>query len=143
MLIILADGACSGNPGPIKLGVVIWHRKPGKGRIVKPTHTISGWKGAGTSNEAEYYAIIEGMKHAIILKPVGEEIFIYSDSQIAIRQINEEYATNEPRLKELFKEVHRLKNIFIKHKAKVTFTWVPRQLTMLADKEAKRRLFDE
>ena len=143
MIIILADGSCSGNPGPIKIGVVIWHRKPKKGYIVRPTHTISKWCGAGTNNEAEYESIIAGMKYAMTLKPEGEEVFVYSDSQVVIRQINAIYYNSTPNLKKLCNEVHRLKDIFISHNAKIIFTWIPRQLTMLADKESKRRLFNE
>lgn len=143
MLIILADGSSKGNPGPIQIGIVIWHRKKGQGRIIHPTHTISKWYGAGTVNEAEYSAIAESLKYVIGQKICKEEILVYSDSQVVINQITSKYKIVSENLIEWHGLIRSLIRVIQKHKNTVEFNWVPRQLTMLADKEARRRLFNE
>lgn len=75
---IYADGACSGNPGPAGIGVVLisgGHRKE-----------ISRHIGQGTNNIAEFTAAIEGLK---ALKDRGKcEVTLYTDSQLVVGMLN-------------------------------------------------------
>ena len=65
------DGACSGNPGPAALGVVI----RGRGRELR----LGEYLGQGTNNIAELSAILRVLQEA----PEGP-LTIYSDSSYAI-----------------------------------------------------------
>jgi len=69
---LYVDGACSGNPGPAGVGVVL---KAGKLRKEFSMHI--GW---ATNNIAEITAVIEGIK--LLKSPAKTEVTIYTDSQL-------------------------------------------------------------
>lgn len=71
-IIAYADGACSGNPGPAGLGVVLID---GKSRL-----EISEYLGVGTNNIAELTAVLRAIEAA----PAGKPLLIYTDSQYTI-----------------------------------------------------------
>ena len=71
-IIAYADGACSGNPGPAGLGVVLID---GKSRL-----EISEYLGVGTNNIAELTAVLRALSAA----PAGKPLLIYTDSQYTI-----------------------------------------------------------
>ncbi|WP_433933982.1 ribonuclease HI [Sorangium cellulosum] len=71
-VIVYADGACSGNPGPAGLGVVI---NDGGRRI-----ELSEYLGTGTNNIAELTAILRALEE---VEP-GRPIVIHTDSQYSI-----------------------------------------------------------
>ena len=60
-VILNVDGASRGNPGPAAIGVTI------KDENHSLSHTISEKIGATTNNQAEYRALIAGLKKAISL----------------------------------------------------------------------------
>jgi ribonuclease HI len=139
MIILMADGSSKGNPGPIQIGFLVWDRTKDP-REMKPVYRHSEFKGAGTNNEAEWMAVIEGIKwisRHINLK--SEELYIYSDSQLVIRQMNGEYAVRHPNVVPYFEEfktaVAGMKGM---HRCSVQSYWIPRQLTGMADTLATR-----
>lgn len=71
-VIAYADGACSGNPGPAGLGVVLID---GKRRV-----EISEYLGVGTNNIAELTAVLRALEAADAQRP----LMIYTDSQYTI-----------------------------------------------------------
>jgi ribonuclease HI len=71
-VIAYADGACSGNPGPAGLGVVLID---GKRRV-----EISEYLGVGTNNIAELTAVLRALGEADAHRP----LMIYTDSQYTI-----------------------------------------------------------
>jgi ribonuclease HI len=71
-IIVYADGACSGNPGPAGLGVVVID---GKRRV-----EISEYLGVGTNNIAELTAVLRALTEVDAQRPV----MIYTDSQYTI-----------------------------------------------------------
>ena len=79
---IATDGACSGNPGPAAIGVVI----TSEGKTVK---TVSEAIGEATNNIAEYRALIRGLEEARALG--AERIKVSTDSELMFRQIKGEY----------------------------------------------------
>ncbi len=87
------DGASRGNPGNSACGFVII--KDGK-------EVAFGGKylGIKTNNEAEYYALIEGLKKAKDLKIKNLKIF--SDSRLIVNQINGKFKVKDSKLKKLF-----------------------------------------
>lgn len=72
-IVAWTDGACSGNPGPAGLGVVL---------IEAHQRTeISGWLGDGTNNIAELRAIEEALLH---IPDPANPVDLYTDSSYSI-----------------------------------------------------------
>jgi len=101
---IYADGACWGNPGPAAIGVVIKDEKQ------KNLARISGFIGQGTNNQAEYRAVIAALKAAIKFKP--DEVTLYLDSELIVRQLAGSYKVKSPLLFPLYTEVTELSKSF-------------------------------
>lgn len=70
-IVIYTDGACSGNPGPAGIGVV----------VSRPEQTIevSEYLGSGTNNIAELAAILKALK-LLRAEDVERHIHLYTDS---------------------------------------------------------------
>ncbi len=99
MLVAYVDGASSGNPGNIGIGVVL--KKDGE--TIKE---LSKPMGKGTNNVAEYLAVIEALKLA---KRLGEKkIKIYSDSQLVVNQILGKFKIRQSHLRELYNKVKEI-----------------------------------
>lgn len=120
---ISTDGACSGNPGPAGIGVVI---KDGQ----KTVREISRSIGHATNNIAEYTALIWGLQEALKLK--ADEILVKTDSELMYKQIIGEYKVKHENIKPLFDQV---KNLVAGFK-QVEFKHVPREQNQEADKLA-------
>ncbi|MEO5731281.1 MAG: ribonuclease H, partial [Byssovorax sp.] len=71
-IIVYCDGACSGNPGPAGLGVVVVDA----GRRVE----LSEYLGLHTNNIAELTAVLRALGEI----PEGRPAMIYTDSQYSI-----------------------------------------------------------
>lgn len=94
------DGAARGNPGPAGLGVLI---EDEQGMRLRALHR---WLGIATNNEAEYHALIEGLKAVKEWKP--DRLEIYLDSKLVVEQVSGKYKTKKPELQQLHAEVMRL-----------------------------------
>jgi ribonuclease HI len=124
---IFTDGACSGNPGPAGIGVVIKQ----DGQTIKE---VSRYIGLATNNIAEYTALIEGLKEALALK--ADEVFVKTDSELMHRQIIGMYKVKHDGIKPLFDEVVLLSKEF----KKVEVAHVPREQNSEADKLSRKGL---
>ena len=94
------DGAARGNPGPAGAGVLI---EDDRGTRLQARHR---WLGEMTNNQAEYHALIEGLKAIREWKP--DRVEIYLDSKLVVEQIKGLYKTKEPELQRLHAEARRL-----------------------------------
>jgi ribonuclease HI len=90
---VFTDGAARGNPGPAGLGVVI---EDEHGMRLRGLHR---WLGVATNNEAEYHALIEGLKAVAEWKP--DRLEIYLDSKLVVEQVNGRWKVKEARLQAL------------------------------------------
>jgi len=107
---IYTDGGARGNPGPAGIGVVVLDLDQGKeGETLAE---ISEYLGETTNNQAEYQAVISGLKKAASLK--AQEVEIVSDSELLVKQCNGEYKVKDPDLAKLFMEVYNLQQNFKK-----------------------------
>jgi len=97
---LYTDGAARGNPGPAALGVVI---EDEHGMRLRGLHR---WLGVATNNEAEYHAVIEGLKAVSEWKPDRLEVFL--DSKLVVEQLKGNYRVKEPRLQPLHREAKEL-----------------------------------
>ncbi|MDD5172243.1 MAG: ribonuclease HI family protein [Candidatus ainarchaeum sp.] len=123
MIIAFTDGASLGNPGPMGIGIVIYR----DGIVVEE---LSEYLGSGTNNIAEYNAVIKALETA---HAMGEsEVHVKSDSQLVIRQLNNEYKVRDPGLQIL---KNRVEHLCIG--LTVRFEHIPREKNKEADKLSK------
>ena len=73
-VIAYTDGACSGNPGPMGVGVVLYDP------VTKDRRERSEYLGVGTNNIAELVAI----QRALELAPSDRPLVVHSDSAYAL-----------------------------------------------------------
>lgn len=99
-LIIHVDGGSRGNPGPAGAGVVI---ESDDGRLI---HEGAYFLGRQTSNAAEYHAIIRALTWA--QRCAEQSLYIYSDSELLVRQVTGEYRVKSPGLVQLYQQVQIL-----------------------------------
>ncbi|MBI5046567.1 ribonuclease HI family protein [Candidatus Micrarchaeota archaeon] len=119
MIIAFTDGACLGNPGPMGIGIVVYR----DGMIVEE---LSEYIGHGTNNIAEYTAIIKALETVHSMGDI--EVHIKSDSELIVRQLNNEYKVKDPKLAPLKEAVDKLCNGI-----KVSFEHIPREKNSIAD----------
>jgi len=93
---IHTDGACKGNPGDAGVGVVI---KDETGTIIRE---IAEYIGKTTNNEAEYIALLVGLREAVLLE--ASEVLVKTDSELMARQLNGQYQVKSPKLINLYQE---------------------------------------
>ncbi|MFC2046813.1 ribonuclease HI family protein [Chloroflexota bacterium] len=127
-VVIYADGASRGNPGPAAVGATI---KDEKGRLLT---SVSRRIGRATNNQAEYKAIIAALEEAIKLG--ASEASIYLDSELVVRQISGKYRVRNATLKPLYYQVKKLQDLL----KGFTITHIPRQQNTGADNLANAAL---
>ncbi|MFX0020155.1 MAG: ribonuclease HI family protein [Promethearchaeota archaeon] len=113
ILKIYTDGAARGNPGPAASAFLFVHNNT----IIH--HGVS-FIGEATNNQAEYHAIINALKTAESFHKGHLQIF--SDSNLAIQQINKKWKINYPHLSNLCSKVYKLSEKY----EKVEFFYVRR-----------------
>jgi ribonuclease HI len=120
-LTIYVDGASRGNPGPSGIGIVIEDRE-GATKV-----KISGYIGRTTNNQAEYRALIVGLREAARLK--AEHVDIMSDSELLVEQVCGRYKVRSAQLRNLFEEVKELLAGF----RSSAISYIPREQNRVAD----------
>ena len=125
------DGASRGNPGPSGIGVVIVDRD-GATKV-----KISGYIGRTTNNQAEYRALIVGLREAARLK--AEHVDIKSDSELLVEQVCGRYKVKSAQLRKLFEEVKELLAGF----RSSAISHIPRHQNRVADVLANQALDEQ
>ncbi|MDY6775168.1 MAG: ribonuclease HI family protein [Halobacteria archaeon] len=119
------DGASKGNPGPSSAAYVVSRAED------STVLTENGERiGKATNNEAEYTALLMGLREA---KRRGfDEVEAVGDSQLIVKQVRGDWNCNSENLKPLYDEVRELADSFdsfeIRH--------VPRETNERADRIA-------
>jgi len=90
VLRLFTDGASRGNPGHAAVGVVI---EDEHGMRLRGFHR---YLGRMTNNEAEYHALLDGLKAAKDWKP--DRLEVYLDSKLVVEQMNGRYRIKAPEL---------------------------------------------
>lgn len=117
------DGASFGNPGPSGIGFVLTSDDDD----VEHSEDI----GYGTNNQAEYKAVIAGLREAE--RRGVDEVVVRSDSQLLVRQLTGEYRVKDSGLRLLKDEVEALAARF----SSVRYEHVRREGNARADDLAK------
>jgi ribonuclease HI len=93
-LVVYADGASRGNPGPSAIGATVQDIDG------QELATVSATIGRGTNNQAEYRAAIEGVRKARSLGATA--IDLRMDSELVVRQLSGRYRVKNAALAPLF-----------------------------------------
>ena len=112
-LTLHTDGGARGNPGPAAIGWVLFDEE----RIIDHgSDTI----GVTTNNVAEYEGLLRGLAAA---KRHGcDDLDVYMDSELVVKQVRGEYAVKAAHLRELRERAARALAAFPNH----TIKHVPR-----------------
>ena len=122
------DGGSRGNPGPAAWGVVVLDAA---GRAVEG---FAGAIGRATNNVAEYTALLEAL--AIALARDADDVELFADSELVIKQLRGDYKVKHPDLIPLHAEAVRL----IARLRKFKIGHVPRERNKDADRLVNRAL---
>jgi ribonuclease HI len=129
-IVMYSDGGSRGNPGPSALGVYIETLDKRFGEFL----------GTKTNNEAEYAAIVFGLKKikSLLGKEKAKQAVIECrmDSELAMKQMNHIYKIENVKLQPYFLEVW---NLMLDFRA-VSFVHVRREYNTIADAEANRAM---
>lgn len=120
ILKIYCDGGARGNPGPAGIGVVLIDDEGREKKFKK-------FLGQRTNNQAEYEAVLFGLKMAKNYKIIN----FYLDSELVVRQLKGEYKIKN---ESLGSWLIKIRNEIIKRDLKVSFNYIPRARNQQADK---------
>lgn len=132
LVTVYCDGGSRGNPGPSAIGVVI--------ELKDGIKEYSKYLGKATNNEAEYQAVIFGLKKVKHLiggeKAEKTKIKILMDSELVVNQLSGIYKIKEKDLIPFFIEIWNLKIDF----GNIEFKHIPREENKEADRLVNREL---
>lgn len=130
VLVIYTDGGSRGNPGPAASGWVVGGVSAG------------AYIGTATNNDAEYQAIVGGLKTAkeLLGKATAKKtrVEVRMDSELACKQLNHEYRLNDAQIQKHFIQIWNLMLDF----KEVAFVHVRREFNKDAD-AAVNKVLDE
>jgi ribonuclease HI len=127
-LVLFIDGASRGNPGRAAAGICVMN---GEGKKISE---MSRYLGHRTNNEAEYWALILGLKEARRLG--GDVLRIFTDSELVERQIKGIYRVKDLNLKILHKTVMEVLKTF----SSFEIESIPREENKEADRLANQAI---
>jgi broad specificity phosphatase PhoE/ribonuclease HI len=129
-LVVEADGAARGNPGPASYGAVV--RDAETGEVLAERAEVLG---TATNNVAEYSGLIAALEAAFALDPAAQ-VEVRMDSKLVIEQMAGRWGIKHANLKPLALRARAL----IPAADQVSWTWVPRAQNGYADRLANAAL---
>ncbi len=127
-----ADGGSRGNPGPSASGAVIFDLEKGEEGDVLAE--VTKFLGNTTNNQAEYMAIVIGLRAALKLGIEGIEVRL--DSELAVKQLNGIYRVRNKEIAKRFAEVDELRQQF----REIRFLHIRREFNTVADSLVNQEL---
>ncbi len=129
--LVYIDGASRHNPGPAGAGIYIVKDK-------EPYVRKSFYLGTKTNNQAEYYALLLALFFLEPLMHEDDELHIFSDSQLLVRQMSGQYKVKDISLRSLFERARA----FVKNK-NCSLHHVMREYNKIADRLANKGINDK
>jgi probable phosphoglycerate mutase len=129
-LVVEADGAARGNPGPASYGAVV--RDADTGEVLAERADVLG---TATNNVAEYSGLIAALEAAFTLDPAAH-VEVRMDSKLVIEQMAGRWGIKHANLKPLALRARAL----IPASEQVRWTWIPRAQNGYADRLANAAL---
>ena len=128
---IYVDGCSKGNPGPGGVGIVIVNPEDGS-ILFNKGFFLKG--GDITNQDAEFQAIIKALEIAPTF--CTKEVTVFSDSQLAVKELNRDFRIHVPRHRKFNEEIRSKGSLF----EKVNYVKVPREnkYIKIADKLANK-----
>jgi ribonuclease HI len=125
---LFTDGAARGNPGPAGIGLVL--------EDDEGMRLWGGFRylGTATNNQAEYRALIDGLRKAGEWRP--DRLEVHLDSELVVNQINGRYKVRNRELQPL----HRQALDLLRRFPQTTVSHVPRERNRGADALANRAI---
>jgi len=107
-VVIRADGAARGNPGPASAGAVIIDASKADAYAPDgaPVAVIARPLGIQTNNYAEYTAVILALEKALALGAVDADLIL--DSLLIVEQLSGRWKVKHPAIRPLFAQVKNL-----------------------------------
>jgi ribonuclease HI len=130
-LIVRTDGASRGNPGHAAVGVVV---ELSDGTVIAQGKR---YLGITTNNQAEYRALILGLKTVTHYHP--SRVTVFMDSELVVKQMLGQYKVRDAALESLWREARALAAAL----PAVTFTHVLRGKNARADRLANEALDEQ
>ncbi len=96
---LFTDAGSRGNPGPGAVGIMICDSR---NQILE---SCSECIGSATNNRAEYKALIKGLE--LCAKHTRLRVDCFLDSELVVKQMNQQYRLIDSQLRELFYEVKK------------------------------------
>jgi len=94
------DGASRGNPGPAAAGFTL------ADSAGTQLQAKAFFLGRATNNIAEYTSLVKALEAA---KKIGaEQLVVFSDSELLVRQINGQYKVKSEQIRPLFRQAVNL-----------------------------------
>lgn len=113
------DGASRGNPGEAGFGLLF--------RTADEAVEICGFLGHATNNVAEYAGLVAAL--TLANQERLDQLTVYSDSQLLVRQIQGRYKVKAPHLKPMFLKAMKLRQQI----SRFSIRHVPREENREAD----------
>ena len=117
---LYTDGGSRGNPGDAAIGYVL--TLPGREPIEHGEYI-----GRTTNNQAEYLALLAGLKRAE--KEGAQEVECFLDSELVVKQLAGSYRVRDAHIRPLYDQVCSMVSNF----DTVIFNHVPREKNKRAD----------
>ncbi len=123
ILKIYTDGGSKGNPGPSSIGGVGY--SDGK-KVFEFKKSI----GIATNNDAEYMALIEGLKQVINFKDL-KRVELFSDSRLMVNQVNGLFKVKNGKIREYILKIRGLEQEI---SLPISYHLIPREQNAEADR---------
>ncbi len=137
-LVLNTDASKPEAAGDAAIGVIL-RQKPRSTAPMKVVAYISRRVGHMEIQEAEYHALIEGLKLALRLHP--DDLQVFTDSAIVADQIRDEAPRMKAYMKPLLAKVRELLVEIGEQQARIRISWLPRELNREADQRASDAFF--
>ncbi|MHA2089992.1 MAG: ribonuclease HI family protein [Candidatus Kariarchaeaceae archaeon] len=139
-LLLYFDGAAKGNPGIAGAGAYIT-TEPANSKF---EYKLKQYLGSRTNNQAEYQAIILGLRQVnkIIKQSPNQfsELIIKGDSDLIIKQLNGTYQVRSQKIYGLFQETSKLINQVTNSGINVKLAHIYRTINTMADSLANQAI---
>ena len=86
-----------------------------------------------SNNVAEYHAVHEALKHAMLHLVPGEAVNVYTDSRLVVEQLNGKWKVRSPNVQKYHAVVSTQIDLLKRSGHEVTVDWIPREENTEAD----------
>lgn len=131
-VVIEADGASRGNPGPASYGVLVTDAESGV--LLAEEGTAIG---RASNNVAEYRGLVAGLALVAQVAPDAERVEVRMDSKLVVEQMRGTWKVKHPQMQQLAAQA---REAVAELGVQMTYSWIPRAENSAADQLANEAL---